>query len=385
MPIAPISMTICTYSPNCSGCSSWGTPYSDQIASKINRLRTLLQEKNLEFETEIQFLSCGEDSLRNRVDFTLEFDEQLGRHTMGFYDVNKKLMQIDQCLQLNPSLQQAYTEFSNFKFFYGGTPVRKGSVRLRVGPNGIKGCWLDFSNMDIKHLLEDQKVLNKILDAGFIVEIGQKGKQLVRENTTLKLKDPVAYNWMKTPDQNGLDLQLKCLISDFTQPSWISGGAMVSQVLRWTSEIQNVRSLLEFGPGIGQFTLGFLKSGLNVAAFEVNKSAAENLLANANSHGLAKNLKVAVGDFHKLQIPPSADLQMIFVNPARSGLKIFVGEISKVNPEYVIYVSCFPESMTDDLAKLKNSFNLRNIIIIDQFPQTKHFEVCILLKNYTKE
>lgn len=368
----------------CSGCSLWGTPYSDQITNKIRRLKALFNEKNVTPAADIQFLSCGESGLRNRVDFTLEFDEKTGHHIFGFYDSAKKLMQIDECLQLNPELQKAYSEFIKCRFYSGLQPVRKGSVRLRVGPGGLKGCWLDFSNMDIKHLLEDQIVLTELLNQGFIVEIGQKGKLLIRENNLLKLKDPVAHNWMKTADHTGKDLQLNCLISDFTQPSWLSGGAMVTQVLRWTSEMKDTASVLEFGPGIGQFTLGFLKAGYKVDAYEINKAAAQQLAANAMTHGLEKNLQVNVGDFHRLQVK-SETHQLIFVNPARSGLKSFTDEILKINPKHLIYVSCFPESMTDDLLKLKNSFNLRNIIIIDQFPQTQHFEVCILLENYTKE
>ena len=377
---------MCTYSASCSGCSKWGTPYSDQITNKIRRLKGLLNEKDLIYEPEIQFLSCGESGLRNRADFTLEFDEKTGRHIVGFYDVTKKLMQIDVCLQMNPELQKAYSEFIEFRFFHGIQPVRKGSVRLRVGPAGLKGCWLDFSNMDIKHLLEDQKVLIEILNKGFIVEVGQKGKQLVRENNVLKLKDPVARNWMKTRDHNGRDLQLNCLISDFTQPSWLTGGAMVTQVLHWTSALKKVTHVLEFGPGIGQFTLGFLTAGYKIAAFEISKAASEQLAANAITHGLENNLQVNIGDFHRLQVKTEElRQQLIFVNPARSGLKNFTDEILKINPQHLIYVSCFPESMCDDLVKLKDSFRLRNIIIIDQFPQTEHFEVCLLLENYTKE
>lgn len=369
-----LKLSTCTYSEKCSGCSRWSTPYSDQISNKISRLKELLNENTLSHSAEIQFLSCGESGLRNRVDFTLEFDEKTGCRTFGFYDRNKQLMQIDKCLQLNPELQIAYSEFIKFGFH-----IKKGSVRLRVGPTGLKGCWLDFSNMDIKHLLEDQKVLMEVLDKGFIVEIGQKGKQLVREDNVLRLRDPVARNWMKTTDSSGNELQLNCLISDFTQPSWLSAGAMVSQVLRWVDP-KKTTSILEFGPGIGQFSLAFLKSGFRVAAYEINKAAAEQLAANALTFGLEKDLTVNVGDFHKRQVIAESH-QLVFVNPARSGLKSFTDEILKINPEHLIYVSCFPESMCEDLIKLKDDFKICNIIIVDQFPQTEHFEVCMLLEK----
>lgn len=374
-------MTKCIYSLNCSGCSNWEIPYQEQITSKISHLETLLKNRNLHPENKVQFISCGEHGLRHRMDFTIEFDEQLQRHKSGFYDQDKKIMQIDQCLQLAPELQMAYSEFSRFEFFFNETPVRKGSIRLRVGPTGMKGCWLDFSNLDIKYLLEDQKVLAAILDAGFYVEIGQKGKRLTRINGQLKLSEAEPQVWIKTFALSGQELELKCLVSDFTQPSLISAKTLVTQVLKWTEELKNIKSILEFGAGIGQFTLSFLKSGFQVDAIEINESAAVHLRANAEIHNLAQNLDVQIGDFHKQKISGLKPHELVFVNPARSGLKDFTLEVLRERPDYVIYVSCFPESMTTDITKLSEAYSLCNIIIIDQFPQTQHYEICGLLKK----
>lgn len=374
-------MTNCTYFPICSGCSYWDTPYSQQITSKILYLQSLLKENNLHTENSPEFISCGEYGLRHRVDFTIEFNEELQRHTSGFYDLNKNLIHIDHCLQLAPELQDCYSEFIQFRFFYKSLPVRKGSIRLRVGPEGLKGCWLDFSNLDIKHLLEDQTVLIELLDAGYFVEVGQKGKQLIRHNGILKLAEPVPNYWIKTVDMAGQHLELKCLISDFTQPSWISAEALVKQVLSWSLKLKTIKSVLEFGPGVGQFTLSFLNAGLAVDAFEINESAANQLMNNAKLHKLENKLAVHVGDFHKKKIPDGGKYDLIFVNPARSGLKNFADEILKENSEYLIYISCFPESMITDLTKLSTGYSLCNIIIVDQFPQTKHFEICVLLKK----
>ncbi len=370
----------CANFPKCTGCSSWDTSYSEQKLNKISYLQSLLKANNLNFGDRPEFISCGEFGLRHRIDFTIEYSPETQLHTTGFYDQDKKLMTITECLQLDPKLQKIYSEFIKFKFFYGDNPLKKGSVRLRLSPSGQKGCWLDFSNIDIKHLLQDQKLLNELLNAGFIIEIGQKGKKLKRENGNLKLSEANPDTWFHTVDSTDKPITLKSLISDFTQPSWISAEALVKVVLTWIDGKQ-LKSVLEFGSGIGQFTLSFLKHGLTVDACDINSSAHERLLTNAQEHNLESRLKLHLGDFHRKPVPKNKAYDMVFVNPARSGLGHFTEQILKTEAECLIYVSCFPETLCSDLEKLKEKFEICNIIIIDQFPQTKHFETCVLLKK----
>ena len=113
---------------------------------------------------------------------------------------------------------------------------------------------------------------------------------------------------------------------------------------------------------------------------EINESATTQLLANATTYNLEKKLSIHLGDYHK-KPAPNNKFDLIFVNPGRSGLKNFADEIIATPTDYLIYVSCFPETMVNDLAKLIKHFELCNIKIVDQFPQTKHFETCVFLKK----
>jgi 23S rRNA (uracil1939-C5)-methyltransferase len=360
--------TTCTYYLKCSGCDWWSKSYQEQRSEKIQNLKSILQEEAIEF------LSAGEYGLRHRTDFTIQFDKDLNKHVIGFYDLNKKIMQIDSCLQMSVELQKVYSEFIQFVFYYGATPLKKGSVRLRVSPDGRKGCWLDFSNIEIKNFLEDKVLLEQLLDAGFIVEIGQKGKRLVREKNVLKLADPLPEAWFKTQK-----IPLKCLISDFTQPSWKSSDLIVETVISFIKELKLSGSILEFGSGIGQFSLAFLKEGFKLTCCEIDSSSSQQLLNNVQSLNYTNNLNLIIGDFHKKTLE-NFNYDLVFVNPARSGLKNFTQEIAKTKAKYLIYVSCFPESMAQDLSNLPN-YKLCNIKIIDQFPQTHHYEVCAILEK----
>jgi len=54
--------------------------------------------------------------------------------------------------------------------------------------------------------------------------------------------------------------------------------------------------------------------------------------------------------------------------------------VKRVNPEYVIYVSCNPASLARDLHGLKRRFSLEATQLLDLFPATAHFETLVTLK-----
>jgi 23S rRNA (uracil1939-C5)-methyltransferase len=200
-------------------------------------------------------------------------------------------------------------------------------------------------------------------------------------DNNLKLKNqPPAY-WFSSFDDQSKSLPIKCHISSFTQPSWISGQKLIEAIRPWINSSKKALHILEFGAGVGFFTSYFLSAGHKVTALEIENSAEECLLANIPKDISLNNLKIITGDFHKIQYSPESKVDFSFVNPARAGLKSFCQNLINLNTDKVIYVSCFPESMVKDLNNLSSHYKIRNIIIVDQFPQTPHYETCVLLEK----
>lgn len=370
----------CHYFPACHGCNLWDIPYGQQKLNKLNHLRQILNLSHEALSLE-NFISVQPYGLRQRFDFTVETQDSQSscQQVMGLYGENRKLIDLDQCLQLAPDLQKTFQEFREIPLQTKTRRLKKASVRLRVGPSGLKGCWLDLANIDIKDLLEDETYLEQLLQVGFEVEIGQKGKSLKRINGKLKLKEPENKYWFQT-----LHFALLGLVSDFTQPSWQSADALVQVVLGWIKK-KSIRSVIEFGPGIGQFTLPLLNQNIFVQAYENNPKAVEVLVLNAKNHHLEKDLKIFEGDFQNKAVDASTasgSADLVLVNPPRSGLKNFVNTIIATEAQTCIYVSCFPESMKTDIEKLVAAgYKIVEVQIVDQFPQTHHYESCVLLEK----
>lgn len=357
------------------GCSFWNTPYNQQLDEKKSDLLKQLSGLNLNNLPEVKIHSLAPYELRHRFDFTIHDGK------FGLYDQNKKILDLESCLQLAPKLNSIYQEFKNLTQEKFVRLIKKGSVRIRVSPNQDKGLWLDFSNLDIKSLLDEKELLRSLLTAGFHIEYGQRNKRIMLQDNLPKVSDPKPFPWFQTYTQQEKPLQLNGYISSFTQPSWLTAKKILEIIFSWISTFSQPLKIAEFGSGLGQYTLPLLALGHHLDAYEWDLSACENLNLNCKeNHLTTHNLKIFNDDFHHQDIHEKS-YDLVLVNPARSGLKNFAEQILKTRPNQIIYVSCFPESLHLDLKSFlrQGLYQISDLHIVDQFPQTKHYEACVLL------
>lgn len=372
------SVVNCPHFSICSGCQFVGQSYGQQAEQKTQHLLGLIQESELGFSKKIQFASAGTSHLRDRLDFTLE-DGRLGL----FRKDRREIADLDVCAQLSPELQNWLTEFRKIKW-----PFKKGSIRLRVGPRGEKAVWLDFANIDIKSLLDEKNILQSLMTVAF-VEIGQRRKVPFWNGQEFKLKDPELHPWFQTW-VDGKPVDLYCQVASFTQPSLIANKLICEIIDGWIKSFKQAR-VIEFGSGIGNLTLPAATSAQSLLACEIDELSLQGLqktldnLSPSNS-GLRSKIEIHRGDFQKKLTRDFSQFDGVLANPPRSGLMNFLNPLAVLNPEqrpeFFIYMSCFPESMVQDMKRLSDcGYEIQELTIVDQFPQTAHYEVLGLLQR----
>ncbi|WP_413578717.1 RNA methyltransferase [Bdellovibrio sp. HCB290] len=376
--IDPETLILCPYEKTCSGCQLLDIPYGKQAESKVSELRALLGNHGIQTPKHIDFLSAGAAYLRDRLDFSL----QDGR--LGLYGKNsREIVDIEVCAQLSPELQKWYTEFRKIKW-----PFTKGSIRLRVGPRGERGVWLDFANIDIKSLLDEQNILRELQEKTF-VEIGQRRKIPVWNGSEFKLKDPELNKWFTTW-MNKVPVDLFCHVASFTQPSLKANTFIADKISAWVGQHPEAR-IIEFGSGIGNLTLPALATAKSVLACEIDALSLEGLektvlMLPSELQKHADKLTIYRGDFQKKILQDFSQFDGVLANPPRSGLMGFLNPLESLKaeqrPPFFIYMSCFPESMAIDMQRLQSfGYELTELAILDQFPQTHHYEVLGLLQR----
>lgn len=364
-------MLACSYTARCSGCDWLLIPSEEQRSRKIGNLRSIAGDL-IPSNLEVEFVTIDHGGLRDRVD--LMFDRRSGKPRLGLFDRFKTgIVDLEGCPQLSPTLEDWLRDFRRIEF-----PIARGSIRLRVGPQGQRGAWLDFANIDVKSLLDEDSLLRRLLEMG-AVEIGQRRKRLVLKENQLKLVDPILEPWFETYlDETATPLD--CAIGSFTQPGFRANRVLVNEAMK-PVKASGARKVIEFGSGIGNFTLPLVHACERVEAFEVDRLALAGLRSSAAKAGFDfDRFTIHEGNFQGDQgrAVAFAGADLVFVDPPRSGLMQFLDPLLALPrpPRHFVYVSCFAESFAADAGRLASvGYRPETLAIVDQFPQSRHYEI----------
>ena len=188
----------------------------------------------------------------------------------------------------------------------------------------------------------------------------------------------------------GKEIIYRQVENSFTQPN----AAMNIQMLEWALDTtQNSRGdLLELYCGNGNFSLALARNFNRVLATEIAKpsvAAAQYNIA-ANQIDNVQIIRMAaeeftqamngVREFNRLQgiDLKSYQCETIFVDPPRSGLDSETEKMVQAYPN-ILYISCNPETLCQNLQTLSQTHNVTRLALFDQFPYTHHMECGVLL------
>ncbi|MCC6276969.1 MAG: hypothetical protein IT289_03520 [Oligoflexia bacterium] len=370
---------ICEIAQICSGCPKSATPLETQHKEKSDHLAHLLKSREVSFEDPIDIKPTVSWRSRDRADLTVEI--QSGAKTIGLFKTGTfEVADMINCAQMSAELEEWLIEFRKFL-----PPVQKGSVRLRVAPDKTRGLWLDFSNNDVKMLFDDSSWLRTI-PQDVIIEVGQRRKRLNLTGNRPKLEDPQFFPWFETYRARDLaPLAIFSQIASFSQPGRATNKVLIQEFYNLLSLTQST-SWLEIFCGFGNFTLALASYGYPVCALELDSLAIEGVKKSSQAAQLEHLIDIRKENALKLD-PSRFQRDMgLLVDPPRSGLGKLLDTLSQVNPKKLpqdfIYVSCFADSLSADLARLESfGYKIQKVLGVDQFPQSAHCEWLCLLKN----
>jgi len=139
--------------------------------------------------------------------------------------------------------------------------------------------------------------------------------------------------------------------------------------------------------GVGFFSIGFADKVNNVIMIEENISSLKVAHANVKFNKF-NNIEIIDGRVEDhlsslLSINNNA-INVAMIDPPRAGLsreaRQLLTEIQGL--EYILYLSCNPESLVHDLNEfIQGKWEIQKIIPFDFFPKTRHIETLVLLKS----
>lgn len=188
--------------------------------------------------------------------------------------------------------------------------------------------------------------------------------------------------------------QYKQIESSFTQPN----ARVCQKMLEWACNVakQSDKDLLELYCGNGNFTLPLSKHFNRVLATELAKSSVYAAQWNIEKNNI-DNIQVArlsaeeftqayngEREFRRLEEAEidiaSYDFDTVFVDPPRAGIDDDTLTLLQ-RFERIIYISCNPDTLHDNLQQLAQTHKITQFALFDQFPYTHHVESGVLLEK----
>ena len=224
------------------------------------------------------------------------------------------------------------------------------------------------------------------------------GENSVKFNYTSKDESSADKNFARKDldVQNSASQNLDCEKQSAQNSSCEKPAAQNSSCKKYAvrPESSGARDLLELYCGHGNFTIPLAAKFNRVLASEISKSSIANARINCELNGVCNAQFVRLSadelmsafarkrEFERLKGIDifSYDFSHVLIDPPRAGLEPSVIDFIK-NFQNLIYISCNPQTLFENLRSLCATHEVRRFTIFDQFAHTSHIECGVLLRR----
>lgn len=361
----------CLYFNSCGGCN-FVKSYQEQIDFK----KSFIKDEFLAFYNEnFEFYKTVLPHFRSRAEFKIYHEDDKIFYAMT--SLEKKFLKIENCpkvdikiADLMPILLQNIQTSKELK-------TKLFGIEFLTSKDEILPILLYHKNIElIKENLED---LSKKLNLNLIVRSYKKKLVFGRNflNEELKILDKTYFYRFSD--------------SGFIQPNRYMNENMIGWVKQ---NLNNCKDLLEMYCGFGNFTIALSEKFSRVLATEISKQSISDALLNKELNRVenidfvrisSEELMQAfnqVRDFERLKDIhlDSFDFSHILVDPPRAGLDESVIKFIK-NFENIIYISCNPTTLKENLKELSKTHEVVKFAVFDQFAYSFHTECGVILRK----
>ncbi len=380
-------MKICKHFGECGGCRFQDIPYKEQLVEKENRIKKLIENYGWKIRLKpIQFSNPWFN--RNKMEYS--FADQ-GDIVCGLYSKNEKgkVVDIEECLIFSTDAKvilKAVKDFSRKKkFSVYNKYSHKGFLRnliiretkftneLMIGIV-TTGCQ-DLDKEEFVSVLLQSILDNKICSIYWIVN-NSLSDAVIFETKHLLYGD----KFFKEKLGNFV---FKIDIDSFFQVNPRMAAGFYQKMVDYT-DISSDKNVLDLFCGVGSIGIFFSPKAKSVLGVEVSEDIVNIARQNAKINNIG-NMKFIISDarrFLNIQGEPYKDIDLLIINPPRSGLSNKITRaIKRLNPKLILYSSCNPDAFFRDLISLWENYRTDFVEPFDFFPHTPHMECLTLLKK----
>lgn len=360
----------CSIQKKCGGCVYGNVPYINQL-----KIKTEYIEKQVKKLTQnVKVNSCI--GMENPYNYRNKGKYALKNNKMGFYEEGTHKIVYSKCAIQNEKINEVadyvFKLIKKYNISIYNEDNKKGFLRYVVIRYGfytdeimIIFVTTEGKMYKKKELIDD--LTNKFKEIKSIVQnINIKDTNAILGNITYKM-----YGTDFIMDKLG-NLKIKISPLSFYQVNPIQ----MKKLYDIAIELANLKGneiAYDLYSGIGTISLSISKKVRKVYGIEIVKEAVIDAKENSKINHIS-NAFFKSGKVEKL-LPSLCNKEkadIIFVDPPRSGLDMqTINTILKVKPSKIIYISCNPDTLIENLTKLEKDYNINVVQPVDMFPFTR--------------
>lgn len=330
--------SLCPYYEVCGGCNISTLNYSKQLEYKKDKIINIFKRY---LNMNINPLIIGSD---NRYEYRNKITFKCDGKKIGLVSIDNELIEIDNCVLVSERVNNLYKVI----------------------------CKEDISKLKKIIIKECDNGLILIIDGEINIDNIKKLCLSIYINNDCVYKNSDGYI-------NIGDIKYRVSKDSFFQVNSNNISRLYDVVLKY-GEFKNTDKVIDLYCGVGSISLYIAKYVESVFGIEIIPDAINDAKNNAKINNI-NNVDFICGDVSKL-VDDNVYGNIVIVDPPRIGLDNHTLDVlNKIDIDKLIYVSCDPMTLVRDLSKLDNNYLVKDITLVDMFPQTHHVESVVLLQR----
>ena len=378
----------CPHFGVCGGCSSQNLTYEKQLELLSDEVCELFEDKDIPMGMYLGVKGSENTwEYRNKMEFTFGDLEKGGELTLGMHMKGKSfgVLTVDNCMIVDEDFRKVltvtveYFRKQNLPYYrvmkregyLRHLVVRKASNTGELMVNLVTTTQIDFDLSGYTELLKSQTYKGKLVSV------------LHTENNSFSdAVVPEKVNILYGRDyiiEELLDLKFKISPFSFFQTNSRGAESLYSIVRDFMGNGDN-KVVFDLYCGTGTIGQIAAHNAKKVIGLELIEEAVEAAKENAKLNGL-DNCEFIAGDVAETIKQVKVKPDIIILDPPRSGVSPkALDYVIKFNAKEIIYVSCNPKTMVDNLETLLAAgYKVEKSKVKDMFPNTPHAETVVKL------
>ncbi|WP_101772288.1 23S rRNA (uracil(1939)-C(5))-methyltransferase RlmD [Peptostreptococcus faecalis] len=382
---------VCRHFRQCGGCSILSLEYEDQLKIKERQVLELFEEKGIK---DFDYLgiqgSPSSTKYRNKMEFTFGDEFKDGPLSLGMHKVGRfiDIVTVDDCRLIDSDFIEIMNKTRDFfeekeipyyrSFNHEGylrhLVVRKGENTGEIMVNIVTSSQIEFDMNQYAEMLLRLNLENKIVS--ILHTINDKLADAVQcdELRVLYGKDEFY--------EEVLGLKFKVSPFSFFQTNTKGAEKLYEMAIEFAGTRGDGKVVFDLYSGTGTIGQLMARTANKVYGIELIEEAVESANENAKLNGL-ENCEFIAGDVSKIVSELPEKPELIIVDPPRAGILAGgVKDISEFGAKEIVYVSCNPKSLVENLEEFESrGYKVKKVRLMDMFPNTPHVETVVLIER----